>query len=456
MPEREVVAAVQSLLDWGWVREINDVLTAVDGAVDLALGLSAIDISSCANLSGLPQETYMFERLTKLNLSDCGSLKVLSEEIAQLEKLEVLNLDGCTSLTALPNGIGQLKEMKDLDLSGCASLAALPKGIGQLKKLETLNLSGCASLSALPKEMAELEVLKNLFLSGCEELPLPHSAVWPCFSVKSREFNRWSAQERIQAIIAVQKQRSAVEELAKRQEPMVQTLQRMSLLMVLLATATFLAYLQPPGGYVIEEDWSMTRARHLISCEAGSHEWGTLKSRRCSMLLFFIFDGLAFGLCISCIMMIVVIALPRVAEENKRYEAGRFFLLLIVTWALLWLAVVSGFVAFLLSGLAVSGTWTVVGPLLPGMILLLTSLVLMVIRFYRLFPGRSAIYLALGVWCLCKTLPLESKDDGLGDLEAQHIKQKEGDKRAQLQTMFSILFPTSTGPLISKKDRYKI
>lgn len=52
--------------------------------------------------------------------------------------------------------------------------------------------------------------------------------------------------------------------------------------------------------------------------------------------------------------MIVIVSMPRLPYEDDTYEAGRFWLLLLSAWLLLWLAVVTAFCAFLASGLAVS------------------------------------------------------------------------------------------------------
>lgn len=47
--------------------------------------------------------------------------------------------------------------------------------------------------------------------------------------------------------------------------------------------------------------------------------------------------------------------MPRIQWNDALVEAGRFYLLLAATWAQMYLAVLAGFVAFVLSGIAVHG-----------------------------------------------------------------------------------------------------
>lgn len=189
---------------------------------------------------------------------------------------------------------------------------------------------------------------------------------------------------------AQQLQQAAVHKLATQQETMLTTLERMSWLVVLLATATFIAFLQPPGGLVSEQ----VMVSNLTMCYAAAKPpiTGITPFMQCAALLFFVLDGLSFGLSMGCLVMIVTLSMPRIRWENENAEAGTFYMLLLLTWGLLYLAVSSGFAAFIASGLAVhKQVQYVVGPIVPGMLLVLIGACLMMRRFTSLFPGSDAI-----------------------------------------------------------------
>lgn len=118
--------------------------------------------------------------------------------------------------------------------------------------------------------------------------------------------------------------------------------------------------------------------------------------QQCSMLLFFVFDGLSFGLSLGCVMMIVVLSMPRIQWESEKAEAGRFYLLLSFTWFLLYAAVATGFASFVAAGLSVNRqVKVVIGPVVPGMVLLLVGGVLLCYRFWCLAPGWDAVRASL-------------------------------------------------------------
>jgi hypothetical protein len=196
-----------------------------------------------------------------------------------------------------------------------------------------------------------------------------------------------------------QRHRSAVVKLATQQEPMLATLERMSWLVVLLATATFVAFTMPPGGYT---DNQQVLSSNTAACGAGAQlgvdadGLSTAAFQQCAMLLFFVFDGLSFGLSLGCVMMIVVLSMPRIQWESEEAEAGRFYLLLSVTWSLLYTAVATGFASFVAAGLSVNRqVKVVIGPVVPGMLLLVVGGVLLCYRFWCLAPGWDAVLASL-------------------------------------------------------------
>lgn len=187
-------------------------------------------------------------------------------------------------------------------------------------------------------------------------------------------------------------------------------------LVILLATATFVAFIQPPGGY---NKANQVLTSSLTSCGLGQpapgpDDGGTFSGlptayQECALLLFFVFDSLSFSASLGCIMMIVVISMPRLPHENKVQEAGRFWWLLLLTWGLLYVAVASGYVSFVLSAVAMYGQAArmLTGPLAIGGALLALGLVLMMMRFKDISPGGESLlrgfFVVSGVACCTQT-----------------------------------------------------
>lgn len=344
------------------------------------LCLEELDLSGCAELKQLPEDLGALSGLKLLDISVCRNLQQLPSSFSGLTSLQELNMNGCCSISRLPS-LEQLKKLKQLDLSGCSALARLPRSLGSLTALKVLKLADCTALKELPESCARQKftaVLKTLELEGCGIVKGGSSLGAGTFSEKWHDST--PAGEKVKQVLTKQRHAAAVMKLATQQEPMLTTLERMSWLVVLLATATFVAYMQPPGG-TEGNKWET----HAGSCSGPD-------IRPCALLLFFVLDGLSFGLSIGCVMTIVVVSMPRLQWDDNQAEAGRFYLLMMATWLLLYLAVITGFGAFLFSGLAVHAKKAVVvAPLIPGMFLLILGAMVLAGRFVTLFPGWSAL-----------------------------------------------------------------
>jgi hypothetical protein len=319
----------------------------------------------------LPASFGQLSALHTLSAQGCG-LHPFPESFGKLCSLRYLSLHavygesgGCKRL---PESFGRLAALEELDLSYCRNLGELPDSFGKLKALRVLKLRCCRKLAALPVSMRKLRALEELDLEGCKLLaqPLPDSSLTP--------------QQKIANVLGRQ-DIPAVIQLATQQETMLTTLERMSWLAVLLATATFIAFMQPPGG--LDDDSKQVLVSNSTVCAS----FRTLKAdqaalRGCSMLVFFVLDGMSFGFSIGCVMMIIVMSMPRRQYNDDKQEAGRFWLLLLLTWVLLYAAVLTGFGAFIASGLAVHNRASVVvGPVIPGMLLLIAGIIAIVQRF---------------------------------------------------------------------------
>jgi hypothetical protein len=347
--------------------------------------LQELSLKGCVQIWRLPDEGYKLGKLHTLDLQDCSCLRMLPSGICRVKSLRVLLLDGCTALYKLPESFGNLTSLEVLSLQGCSNLAYLPDAFGELESLQTLRLDNC-KLSQLPDSCRYLQSLRQFTYSGSQldELVSGTQGMTPSQIITTMVE---TSQEQYRLHV--------VTKLARRQEPMLSTLERMSWLVVLLATATFIAYMQPPGAY----DGGVVLVDNIATCASPLAVRSDPKTfRQCAMLMFFLLDGLSFGLSLGCVMMIVVLSMPRIPLVDDYAEAGRFYLLLALTWWLLYGAVLSGFLAFIASGMSVYDQKHVVaGPLIPGAIIFICGMVLLVGRFMTLFPGAPAIQAYLRV-----------------------------------------------------------
>jgi len=94
----------------------------------------------------------------------------------------------------------------------------------------------------------------------------------------------------------------------------------------------------------------------------------------------------------GCIMVITLLSFPRREYASQAVEAARFWFALLVTWLMFYLAVLTGFMAFLFSGLATYNQLHVILlPAVPGMLTMLVAFICFCHRFATISPGGRAV-----------------------------------------------------------------
>ncbi|KAF8665844.1 hypothetical protein HU200_053923 [Digitaria exilis] len=84
--------------------------------------------------------------------------------------LEYLSLSSCLNLTSLPEGIRQLSSLKWLMLYGCDKISALPEWLSDISSLERLFIKECRSIKSLPHCIQQLTNLQELVIEDNQEL----------------------------------------------------------------------------------------------------------------------------------------------------------------------------------------------------------------------------------------------------------------------------------------------
>jgi hypothetical protein len=187
--------------------------------------------------------------------------------------------------------------------------------------------------------------------------------------------------------------------LATKQKNMVESLERMSWLAVLLATATFIGFLQPPAGTLVTREYSLQGS--ISNSNLTSATVSTL-ARKLSPAVraFLVLDTWSFLLALSCLVIIVVLSMPRLRTDTDKIEAGRFWILLVLAWGQLYLAVAAGCGAFVASALCVYDDATaILVPTVIGSSILVIGACFILQRFATISPGIDAICLGVkDIW----------------------------------------------------------
>ncbi|KAF8644890.1 hypothetical protein HU200_066286 [Digitaria exilis] len=84
--------------------------------------------------------------------------------------LEYLSLSSCLNLTSLPEGIRQLSSLKWLMLYGCDKISALPEWLSDISSLQRLVIKECRSIKSLPHCIQQLTNLQELDIEDNQEL----------------------------------------------------------------------------------------------------------------------------------------------------------------------------------------------------------------------------------------------------------------------------------------------
>ena len=234
-------------------------LTRLPDSVGNLAQLQELWLWGCSSLAQLPDSIGQLAQLTDLWLDDCSGLAQLPDSIGQLAQLQVLRLWGCSSLAQLPDSIGQLAQLTGLRLQGCSSLAQLPDSIGQLTRLQNLWLSGCSSLAQLPEAISALVKLQYLDLSLCESLAFPAGLLKlrapGCRVIVQgsgfmRDYDHSEKERSVQPLKRFQnmvRRHNAMRSLLGDRDARRASLDSISVVAGLLATAAFVAFASAPG-----------------------------------------------------------------------------------------------------------------------------------------------------------------------------------------------------------------
>jgi hypothetical protein len=314
------------------------------------MGLTSLCLELCDCLKELPRSVCGLQTLSSLNLSDCYQLENLSE-ISRLTKLTYLNLCRCKSLRSLPDALFEEINLLHLCLNECSGLNQLPDSFLKLSPLCVLDFRGSGFSKEYRFSPVEVDALLQAIVLQRRMQMLKRMFSW---------LNNWAAYNN--------------------------SLQHMSLISVLLATAAFVAFAQTPS----QADVFARPGLEPAYPEA----W---------IRAFFIADQITFVLAMAVVMLVqlCVSSLPfdkSGGEHNRAYRVWRQHLLLT---SLLSAAVLSGILSFFFAGAAVYPHEHVRTDMLPLVISCMTIVAMIAWQWattmHRMHPYPSEFFLMLGI-----------------------------------------------------------
>jgi hypothetical protein len=360
------------------------------------LDLQELDIKGSAGSAGwqgptteeLQQLLEHTRNLHVLRLRSCSRLQTLPNSLGGLRSLTTLAVKNCKSLADLPASLPPA--LQRLDLQNCSELTGLPTSVGSLCSLHTIDLQGCKVLDTVDS-LQHCSSLQQVVFNENDKLEqlVDKQSLWDCSNLQGK-----GLRDGLRQIASQVSSHKAMIALVARQDQLLTTLERLSWLAVLLATATFIGFLQPPSGTTTEQSGGEPTIK---------------KNMPHANQAFFLLDTTSFLMSLAALVVIVISSMPRIRGDNEQREAGRFWCLVFCAWGLLYIAILAGAGAFLASAFAVYGPADekhgLYGLAAVGAVVLVLGGLSLSWRLVRIFPGCAAW--ADGVADICREdLPL--------------------------------------------------
>lgn len=286
---------------------------------------------------------------------------------------------GLVAVISLPDAICSLTKLEALDLEECSSLESLPVAIGKLTSLKIPNLAGCRDLRSLPPSIWDLPRDAAVSLRAC---PLQDKWRLP----KGQESYTMAA-------VLDAYRRFKFQSLLGDRDARNQSLNQLSLVAVLLATAAFVAFSQHPGSA------GQFEGREDLQANIG---W---------MRHFFKADQVAFYLSMVVVLLVMVSQMPQEVDADPNVDAGRVWSLFALLSVMLFSAVLCGMFAFLAGAVATYPhallASDVLGPGVLAIPLVLLAALQWATCVFRLYPGWEAFSSYLKVSILGRLLTLK-------------------------------------------------
>jgi hypothetical protein len=130
-------------------------LTSLTHDIKHLSALETLIIRHCSLLSLTREKDNRNIKLSlkKLEITNLPKLEVLPQWLeGSADTLQYLCISTCWNLTALPEWLSSLKSLQTLEISDCSKLSSLPEGMDRLTALRELTIKACPELIRKCKE----------------------------------------------------------------------------------------------------------------------------------------------------------------------------------------------------------------------------------------------------------------------------------------------------------------
>ncbi|PRQ20875.1 putative P-loop containing nucleoside triphosphate hydrolase, leucine-rich repeat domain, L [Rosa chinensis] len=179
--EKLIITNCPFLTTMPWFPHLRDLKLSKCMQLDLVWSVSKLTTLSTLVIDSFPQLSFLPKKLVQnnshlisLTVTSCPNISSLPENLGNLTALKSLKIEWCHGLDTLPSGLKYLTSLENLEIVDCRGLICLPEeGMEGLCSLRSFSIENCLNLTSLPMGMKNLTSLENLMLMCLNLVHLP-------------------------------------------------------------------------------------------------------------------------------------------------------------------------------------------------------------------------------------------------------------------------------------------
>jgi hypothetical protein len=369
------------------------------------------DPERASTASGLALLEQALPRCTRLHIKERVLSDVACSALSRCGAVTELELSSMQSWpdALISEALPAMHQLQCLTLRACAASCNLDlRGLSGLPGLTMLAVCKCPGLKQVPNvkglALAELKVSAATTAHDPESSGQPavderNSPATPCKMsfqmeklfdrfgelIKFRSGDVADLRKQLDEARLATVQRALLSDRDARRD----SLQNLSVVAVLLATAAYVAFAQTPSPPAFGADAGSA----AVAPAQASKEHAIAVSLKW-LRRFFRADQVAFAFAMCAVLIVLVASLPRMRVEDRAAAAGRFWVVLLLLSAVLGTAVVAGMLSFVFAGIAFypqDWLWRDVGSIGIVAVLVMLAILHWGVSFWFVYPAAAAL-----------------------------------------------------------------